>query len=153
MSLAYPEPRIKEDEEREELSAVLQSGILKRAPNLQHFLEFVAEEYFAGTADQVKEYSIAVHALHRPAQFDPQSDTIVRVTAYALRKKLEQYYATEGATHEIQIHLPAGKYILQFVRKEPGLARRSVDEPPVLDSSPPVEENPEKPLLEKLRKR
>jgi hypothetical protein len=97
MSLAYAEPLINEDEEKEELRAVLESGILKRAPNLQHFLEFVADEYFAGNADQVKEYSIAVHALHRPEQFDPQSDTIVRVTAYALRKKLEQYYATEGA--------------------------------------------------------
>jgi len=73
MSLAYPEPRIQEGEEKEELRAILESGILKRAPNLQHFLEFVAAEYFAGNADQVKEYSIAVHALHRPEQFDPQS--------------------------------------------------------------------------------
>ncbi|AXC12584.1 Adenylate cyclase [Acidisarcina polymorpha] len=121
MSSTYSEPRVKEDEERSELQAVLQSGILKRAPNLQHFLEFVAEEYFAGTADQVKEYSIAVQALHRPEKFDPQSDTIVRVTAHALRKKLEQYYATDGAAHEVQIQLPAGKYVLQFVRKEPEL--------------------------------
>jgi hypothetical protein len=153
MSLAYAEPLINEDEEKEELRAVLESGILKRAPNLQHFLEFVADEYFAGNADQVKEYSIAVHALHRPEQFDPQSDTIVRVTAYALRKKLEQYYATEGAGHEIQIHLPAGKYILQFVRKKTGLTPRLVDKAALLDCSPLIEESPEKSLLERLLKR
>ena len=147
MSLAYSEPRIQEGEEKEELRAILESGILKRAPNLQHFLEFVAAEYFAGNADQVKEYSIAVHALHRPEQFDPQSDTIVRVTAYALRKKLEQYYATDGARHEVQIHLPAGKYILQFVRKEREPVPEQVAEEAHPDVSLPVEETPKKFLV------
>jgi Malectin domain len=141
MSLAYSEPRVKEDEEKEELRTVLQSGILKRAPNLQRFLEFVAEEYFAGNADQVKEYSIAVQALHRPEQFDPQSDTIVRVTAHALRKKLEQYYATEGASHDIQIHLPAGKYVLQFVRKEPDFVSPSVNGSEALTSSSVIDDS------------
>ena len=97
MQLKYPETQIREDQERQELKAILDSGILKKAPNLQHFLEYVAEEHFTGNSDQLKEYNIAVHALHRPEQFDPQSDTIVRVAAHALRKKLEQYYATEGA--------------------------------------------------------
>jgi hypothetical protein len=153
MSLAYSEPRVKEDEEREELKAVLQSGILKRAPNLQHFLEFVAEEYFAGNADQIKEYSIAVHALHRPEQFDPQSDTIVRVTAYALRKKLERYYATEGASHEIRIHLPAGKYVLQFVREGPRFIPGAAEESEAFASPPMVGEPPAKSaLLQKLRR-
>ncbi len=154
MSLAYSEPRVKEDEEKEELRTVLQSGILKRAPNLQHFLEFVAEEYFAGNADKVKEYSIAVQALHRPEQFDPQSDTIVRVTAHALRKKLEQYYATEGASHEIQIHLPAGKYVLLFVRKEPDFVSRSVEEFDALTSSSLIDKSlAERSPIERLRKR
>ena len=138
------QPRTKEDEEKEELQTILNSGILKRAPNLQHFLEFVAEEYFAGTADQVKEYSIAVHALHRPENFDPQSDTIVRVAAHALRKKLEQYYATDGASHKIQIQLPAGKYVLQFVRKTPEASAPSdAAEPSLVDTSDldfPIEE-------------
>jgi hypothetical protein len=71
MSLTYPETQVGEAEERQELQAILQSGILKKAPNLQSFLEFVAEEHFGGRADQVKEYNIAVRALHRPESFDP----------------------------------------------------------------------------------
>jgi hypothetical protein len=126
MSLVYPEVKIPQDEEWQELQAVLQSEIFKKAPNLLHFLEYVAEQHFAGKADQIKEYSIAVQALHRPEQFDPQSDTIVRVTAHALRKKLENYYATEGAGHQIQIQLPAGKYLLQFIRKPQESAAYSV---------------------------
>lgn len=105
-------------EEWDELQLVLQSGIFNKAPNLRHFLEYVSEQYFAGDSDQVKEYSIAVHALHRQEQFDPQLDAIVRVTAHTLRKKLEQYYATEGADHLIRIRLPVGNYVPQFDRRE-----------------------------------
>jgi hypothetical protein len=131
MSLTYPETRVGEADERHELHTILQADILKKAPNLQSFLEFVAEEYFAGRADKVKEYNIAVRALHRPESFDPESDTIVRVTAHALRKKLEQYYATEGINHAVHIHLPAGKYVLLFVCKQPKLgAGLEVAHPP-----------------------
>jgi len=118
MTLAHPISGAMQEQELLELEAVFQSGILDRAPNLRHFLEHVAEQHFAGKTDRLKEYSIAVQALHRSAQFDPQSDTIVRVTAHTLRKKLEQYYAGEGANHPIQIRLPAGQYVLQFERKE-----------------------------------
>ena len=118
MAFASPVIGAKQEEEWQELQAVLQSGILDKAPNLKHFLEYVAEQHFSVNTEQVKEYSIAVQALHRLEQFDPQSDTIVRVTAHTLRKKLEQFYATEGVSHPIQIRLPAGKYVLQFERKE-----------------------------------
>jgi hypothetical protein len=118
MPLAHETVGTKQEEEWQELQALLQSGILDKAPNLRHFLEYVAEQHFAGKTEQIKEYNIAVQALHRHEQFDPQSDTIVRVTAHTLRKKLEQYYAMEGADHRIQIRLPTGKYVLQFERKE-----------------------------------
>jgi hypothetical protein len=121
MTLAHSTIRTNQEEGWQELQAVLQSGILDKAPNLRRFLEYVAERSFAGKTDQVKEYSIAVEALHRPAQFDPQSDTIVRVTAHGLREKLERYYAREGADHPLQIRLPAGKYELQFEPKKQAL--------------------------------
>jgi hypothetical protein len=133
MAFSIPQSGTKHEEEWQELQTVLQSGILDKAPNLKHFLEYVAQQYFSGNNEQLKEYSIAVQALHRLEQFDPQSDTIVRVTAHTLRKKLEQYYATEGADHAIQLRLPAGKYVLQFERKE----QVSVPAVNPAESSPP----------------
>jgi hypothetical protein len=141
MAFSIPHPVTKQEEEEwHELQTVLQSGILDKAPNLRHFLEYVAQQYFSGHTEQLKEYSIAVQALHRLEQFDPQSDTIVRVTAHTLRKKLDHYYAAEGADHPIQIRLPAGKYVLQFERKEQVSA-------PVIDHS---EASPPDPLLQAL---
>jgi Malectin domain len=103
--------------ERAELEAVLTSGVLGRSNNLVRLLTFVCEKYFEGTIDEVKEYSIAVQALGRSDDFDPQVDTIVRVTAHALRKRLEDYYRTAGGDHSIHICLPAGHYAPKFVHK------------------------------------
>ena len=109
---------IPQEQEREELRTLLASGIFAKAPNVQSFLEFVADKYFAGVAEEVKEYQIALEALHRSEGFNPQSDTIVRVTAHSLRKRLDQYYSSEGADHPVHIQLPTGRYMLRFVPRE-----------------------------------
>ena len=100
--------------ERAELESILASGVLGRSNNLVRFLVFVCEKYFEGTIDEVKEYSIAVQALGRPSNFDPQVDTIVRVTAHALRKRLEDYYRSAGSSHAVHICLPPGHYAPKF---------------------------------------
>jgi hypothetical protein len=106
--------------EQAEVDVVLSSGVLGRTNNLVRLLSFVCEKYFAGSASEIKEYSIAVHALGRPESFDPQIDTIVRVSAHALRKRLEEYYRGAGADHPVQICLPAGHYVPKFIHKQEG---------------------------------
>lgn len=106
------------DAERAEVELLLSSRTFARAGNLGRFLSFICEKYFDGATSEVKEYSIAVHALGRPEDFDPQVDTVVRVTAHSLRKRLELYYSTEGADHPVQIFLPPGHYVPRFVHRE-----------------------------------
>src|SRR3989441_8321137 len=89
-------------EERRELEAVLASGIFHRAPNLAQLLTYVCAKYFEGSAEQIKEYNIAVDALGRPADFDQKRDSIVRVEAHRLRKRLREYYDAEGADHKLR---------------------------------------------------
>jgi Malectin domain len=101
--------------ERAEVDDVLSSGVFGRTNNPVRLLTFVCEKYFEGAVDEIKEYSIAVHALRRPESFDPQVDTIVRVTAHALRKRLEDYYRSAGAEHAVQICLPPGHYVPKFI--------------------------------------
>ena len=105
------------------------SGVLGRTNNLVRLLSFVCEKYFEGKIDEVKEYSIAVQALGRSEDFDPQVDTIVRVTAHALRKRLEDFYRSAGAQHAVQICLPPGHYTPKFLHKSD------------VDSLPPAESN------------
>jgi beta-glucanase (GH16 family) len=104
-------------EEREELERVLNHPEISRSPSLVRFLSFICNKYFDGETEDIREYTIAVEALgRRESSFDSHIDPIVRVTARSLRKKLWNLYQTEGQSHPLQIVLPLGHYVPQFVR-------------------------------------
>src|SRR5438477_9169886 len=115
-------------QQRHELDALLASGILNRAPNLAQVLTYVCTKYFEGAAEQIKEYNIAVEALGRPADFDQKRDSIVRVEAHRLRKRLREYYEADGADHAIRIDIPPGQYAPRFLPQ--GVAEPSLIAPP-----------------------
>jgi hypothetical protein len=100
---------------RAELEAVIASGIFAKAPSLALLLDYICTKFFEGQANQIKEYNIAVEALSRPPSFDPRQDSIVRVEAFRLRKRLKQYYEGQGADRPLRIVIPSGQYIPQFV--------------------------------------
>src|SRR6478672_11479594 len=106
-------------QERHELDSILASGILSRAPNLAQVLTYVCAKYFEGAAEQIKEYNIAVEALGRPADFDQKRDSIVRVEAHRLRKRLREYYEADGADHAIRLEIPPGQYAPMFTASSP----------------------------------
>jgi hypothetical protein len=117
--------------EREECEWLLTSGALCRPGNLTRILRYVCEEYFQGRADQLKEYTIGVEALGRRKEFDPQTDTIVRVTVHALRKRLVEIYQNEGADRAVRLILPRGSYAPSFIRRpaaDPGQTLLSPEE-------------------------
>ena len=101
--------------ERRELDWLLTSGVLGRSGNLARVLKFICEERFAGRAHQIKEYTIATEALGRRPDFDPNSDTIVRVTVHSLRKRLLEVYQNEGAGRPMRLVVPPGHYDPCFV--------------------------------------
>ena len=104
-------------EERQELEWVLSRPEMVRSANFVRFLSFICNRYFDGETDDIREYSIAVEALGRKAvSFDSHVDPIVRVTARGLRKKLKEIYSGEGQNRPLQIVLPVGNYVPQFLR-------------------------------------
>ncbi len=107
---------------RRDLEAVLSSETFRRTPRLRQFLRFVCERRFDGRLDEIREYNIAVDALERPSTFDHTRDAIVRVEAYRLRKRLAEYYKTEGRDRPVRIDVPAGGYIPEFVEIGPTAA-------------------------------
>ncbi len=97
-----------------EYKAVLSSTLFAGHTNSSRFLKYVCDKFFAGI-DHVTEFEVAVEALGRRPDFDPQQDSIVRVEAHRVRKRLHDYYANEGASHPIRLVLPQGNYLPQFV--------------------------------------
>jgi hypothetical protein len=102
-------------QERAEVDAVLQSGLFEKAPRLGMFFRYICERHLEGRADEIKEYSIALEALGRSADFDPKKDSIVRVEAHRLRRRLQEFYRGEGANHPVCIVIPNGQYRPQFI--------------------------------------
>ena len=82
----------------------------------RHLLSYLCEKTFAGETDQIKEYSVALDVFDRRDSFDQDTDSIVRVQANRLRKRLSEYYAREGAGHPIHITIPVGQYVPSFQR-------------------------------------
>lgn len=99
---------------RAELDRVLASDAFRAAPQLSAFLSFVVERTVEGRAAELKGYTIAVEALGRPPDFNPQIDPIVRVEAGRLRRALAQYYACDGQADPIQLSMPVGGYVPVF---------------------------------------
>lgn len=111
-----------QDQARALLGGILASPQFAQSARMQRFLSFVVERTLAGQTADLKEYTIGVEVFDRPADYDPRIDSIVRVEARRLRRKLREYYAGPGAKSPIVISLPEGAYIPQFAGLTPPAA-------------------------------
>jgi len=99
---------------RAALDQITGSEVFRHSPQLIAFLRFVVEAAVRGESDRIKGYTIAVEALGRRADFDPQNDPIVRTEAGRLRRALERYYAGPGAADPVVIEIARGGYVPSF---------------------------------------
>ena len=112
------------DEIRAALERMASSEAFRGSPQLVAFLRYVVEATLRGAADRIKGYTIAVEALGRADNFDPQVDPIVRVEAMRLRRALARYYENGGKHDPVVIDLPLGNYVPLFRRAAPVAAAR-----------------------------
>lgn len=66
------------------------------AERLSQFLRYVVEKTLDGQSAVIKQYTIAVEALGYGPNFDPQSDSIIRIQGRRLRRALQEYYSGKG---------------------------------------------------------
>ncbi|MBS1786802.1 MAG: hypothetical protein JST85_03730 [Acidobacteria bacterium] len=109
-----------EDQKRAALEAALRSNTFARADQLKSFLKYVCEMEIAGRGHELTEYLIGVEALGRPSNYSPGDDSAVRNRAFALRKKLQEFYEHELSDSPIRIELNKGSYCPHFVESLPG---------------------------------
>ena len=103
------------EEIRRQLRNILASPVFHGSKRCQQFLEHVCEKALSGEAGALKERMIAIEVFGRQPQTELGEDTIVRVGAREVRKRLAQYYVTpEGAAAEVRIDLPPGSYSPDF---------------------------------------
>ena len=101
------------------LQSILEDRRFASAERNTKFLKYVVTCALDGRADEIKETVIGSEVYGRSSDYDPRSDSIVRVEASRLRQKLRSYYDAEGRSARIRIHLPSGSYIPQFEHVNP----------------------------------
>lgn len=94
----------------EQLDRIEASATFAQATRLTRFLRYIVEATIAGEASRLNQYSIAIDVMGRDAEFDPSTDSSVRVEAGRLRAKIREYYDIEGAADAIRFQLPKGRY-------------------------------------------
>ena len=98
----------------QEIERLVNSHILHGSESLCKLLRYLGEQTLDHPGNSVKEYQIATEVFGRPANFDPHSDSTVRVQAGRLRLKLGEFYNSEGAQDPVVVELPKGSYALSF---------------------------------------
>lgn len=94
-----------------QLDRILKSSVFVRSERLRRFLRVTVELALAGNAESIKEYMLGRDVFDRGKNYDPRVDSIVRVEARRLRKKLHEYYQQLGAADPISIEFPPGSYV------------------------------------------
>jgi hypothetical protein len=117
-----------------QIDRLVGSHVLHGSESLCKLLRYLAEHALDRPGSPLKEYQIATEVFGRPADFDPQLDSTIRVQAGRLRMKLAEYYNAEGAGDPITVELPKGTYVLSFHYRSPETPR-----PRLASSSFPLE--------------
>ena len=117
---------------RRHLSWVLENPSFSKSRRSQSFLRYIVEEALAGRAENIKERNIGVDVFGKSVDFDPQEESVVRVAAGEVRRRLQDAY--EGGSRDgVRIELPVGCYSPKF-----NIAKTSTEAPMVTGALAPV---------------
>src|SRR5262245_42214962 len=98
---------------------VAASAAFRKSRRLQDFLLFVCERALRDADCVVHEQEIGIAVFGRAPDFDSSHDTLVRVQASQLRKRLQQYFSSDGADEAVIIEVPKGRYTPVFRARDP----------------------------------
>ena len=102
------------DPRRALLSRVAASASFAKAPRLRKLLLYLGESALTTPQLALTEQQVGVAVFDRPPGYDTSADTIVRVQASEIRKRLKYYFAGEGFDQPIIMDLPRGSYVPVF---------------------------------------
>lgn len=110
---------------------------------LPRFLLYVCYQKLVGNGHLINETRLGIDVFHRPENYSPAEDNIVRNYARILRKRIEGYFQREGPFESIHLTIPRGGYIPVFEYSQPREEQRTVkDASPDEADLPSQDENP-----------
>jgi TolB-like protein len=99
---------------RDHLNEVIASRAFAGSKRTQDFLQLIVEHALEGDFDSLKERMIGAEMFGRPIGYDTGSDSVVRVKATEVRKRLVRFYFETKSKSAVRIELPSGSYVPRF---------------------------------------
>ena len=96
---------------------IVSSAHFVKAPQLRDILVYLTRRALEDNATAISEHEVGCNVLGRRADFNPNEDNIVRVQMRHLRKKLEDFFNTEGLEEPILLTIPKGSYVPSFASR------------------------------------
>ena len=126
------------------VTRVASSRHFAKALQLRRILIYICEQSCAEPAVLIREHDIGCNVLGRRADFNPHEDNIVRVQVSHLRRKLDEYFITEGRDEVLRLTIPKGSYVAHFEPhlEDPGIAPPEVLASPAADLVKPAPQAP-----------
>lgn len=100
---------------RELLLKVAASIQFQKSKRLRDLLLYLGEHSLQDPARILHEQEIGVDLFGRQPDYDTSHDTLVRVQVSQLRKKLQDFFLTEGRDEPMIIEIPKGSYLPVFI--------------------------------------
>ena len=93
---------------------IVASRHFHKAPQLREILLYLCRRTLEDGPGTISEHEIGCNVLGRRPDFNSSEDNIVRVQVRHLRKKLEEYFATDGLEEPLILLVPKGSYVPHF---------------------------------------
>lgn len=95
---------------RAHVRQIVESPAFRSSKRSQEFLQFIVDRALESHFDELKERALGVELFGRAPSYDTGGDSIIRVMARDLRKRLIQFYAESGRDSGFRIELPPVLY-------------------------------------------
>jgi hypothetical protein len=108
---------------------------------LRELLLYICERSIQNRLAELREQQIGCAVFGRKPDYNPGEDNIVRVEIRQLRKRLEEYFSTEGKDESLVIVVPKGAYVPAFEPREVAIPVAEVPAAVAVPASEPVRRN------------
>ena len=120
---------------------IADSGGFARSRLLADFLLFIVDRHIRQRTHEITEQQIGILVFGRAEGYDASDDNIVRSYARTLRKRIDEYFLTEGSDEPLRLEVPRGGYapVFSTPAQEPSTDNLppSPTSPDALDPVPP----------------
>jgi len=93
---------------------IVVSRCLNKSSRLTEMLVYLSDRVLDEDATDIHELEVGSQVFGRPPYYDTGADNIVRVHASMLRKRLREYFLSEGLHETVVIDIPRGNYAPVF---------------------------------------